>query len=487
MDEASHDCSYLEALEAMRDMVLIKGPASRLLWANKSFRDYYDMSELQLRDVIDGPQSDPDDTQQYVRDDQRAFDLADHLDVPSEAITDSEGVVRNFHTIKSPIFESGEVARMVGVSRLLDDDESVDREMSHVEAKALAKPLRLLTSAFPLAIALTDTLGRVVSTSPEWRATFNEVEGDLEADRLTSIPEFESPLSLARDEGASSALQVQLPRSGGLLTLDIRIGPWKYDDGSVGGAIVLAIDVTAEAERQAELEMMIDKRVQAEASLRQINDDLEHFVHIAAHDLREPARRQLMLTDLLMEDHGEELSPALVGQLERLRDQSRKMLAMITGFRELSGLMGPSVELSDIDLPRLVAEVASEAIPADELKGVFISLPETVRGYSTLLSALFKNLLENAVVHGTMPLDLRIEHFVEDGTTIFSVSNGWIGDATVLDGSRLFKPFVRDHKTSEGSGLGMSICKRVVERHRGQIWLEPNDRFDVRFTLGDQL
>lgn len=485
MHDTTHECAYLDILEAMRDMVLLKGPASRLLWANKSFREYYGMSESELREVLDGPQSDPDDTQQYVRDDQRVFDIADHLNVVSETVTDVNGVVRDFQTIKSPIFENDEVARVVCVSRLINDDESMTRRLSHIDAKALAKPLRLLTSAFPLAIALTDTLGRVVSTSPEWRSSFDEVEGEPAIDDLTSIPGLEDPLVRALSEGASSAVPVQLPSGDGLLALDVRLGPWRYDDGALGGAIVLAIDVTAEAERQSELEMMIDKRIQAEMSLRQINDDLEHFAHIAAHDLREPARRQLMLTDLLMEEHAAEISPKLLGELERVRDQSRKMLAMITGFRELSGLMGPSTELDDIELPNLVDEVVRQIIPANELDGVFVSVPGTIRGYSSLLSALFKNLLENAVLHGAKPLNLRIEHFVEGDVTTYSVSNSWSGDERLLDSSRLFKAFVRDHKTSEGTGLGMSICKRVVERHRGQIWLEPGERFDVRFTMGE--
>ncbi|MEL6349549.1 MAG: PAS domain-containing protein, partial [Myxococcota bacterium] len=110
------------ALDSMRDMVLIKGPQSQLLWANRAFLDLYGMTREALRDMVDGPQSDPDDTMQYVRDDALVFQVANHVDVPSESVTDHHGVARLFHTIKSPMRIDGRVVMSVGVSRRHDDD-----------------------------------------------------------------------------------------------------------------------------------------------------------------------------------------------------------------------------------------------------------------------------------------------------------------------------------------------------------------------------
>ncbi|MEL6985113.1 MAG: PAS domain-containing protein, partial [Actinomycetota bacterium] len=252
------DCGFREALDAMRDLVLIKGPESRLLWANAAFRELYGMTEEELRDLIDGPQADPDDTMQYVRDDRTVFATADHLDIPAEQVTDAAGVADSFHTVKSPIIEDGEVVRSVGVSRRHADTEISSRRLSHDDAKALARPLRLLTSSFPLAIALVDVGGRVITTSPQWRETFGSHAVSLDDHLLRSLPSLADLTPVMADalqDGRSGILQVEQPVDGEVRILDLRVGPWHYDDGSVGGAMVLAIDVTDEANRQRELEV----------------------------------------------------------------------------------------------------------------------------------------------------------------------------------------------------------------------------------------
>lgn len=415
----------------------------------------------------------------------------DHVDIASEAITDADGVVRYFHTIKSPIIRDGAVVRSVGVSRRLDDAEIITKGLSHADAKALVKPLRVLTTAFPLAIALTDVHGRVVSISPEWKSLFGDLAGNppsrpSEVD--VGLKPVDEPLSRALRHEELSSVEAVVDVDSGRRILDVRVGPWSYDDGSLGGALVLVIDVTDEAERKAELVTTVSKRLEAERLLREINDDLEHFVHVAAHDLREPARRQLMLTDLLVDEYGADLDEEILGHLERIRGQSRKMLAMVDGFRHLSRIAGPSIELTDVALVEVVDELLGELVPRGAVDiSVAVDVPESIRGYPSLLRALFGNLIANALEHGPRPLDLRIVRELVDGRYEFSVSSDSVGEVSPAASVNLFKPFVRDSATAEGSGLGMSICKRVVERHKGRIWLDTHDRFDVRFTLGERV
>lgn len=605
MDPSAQSCLYREALDAMRDLVLIKGEESRLLWANRAFRDYYGMTEEELRNLIDGPQSDPDDTMQYVQDDRIVFATADHLSIPAEQITDAAGAVASFHTVKSPILEDGQVVRSVGVSRRNADTDISTRQLSHEDAKALARPLRLLTSSFPLAIALVDVGGRVISTSPQWRETLGADAVSLDDHLLRSLPqlaELEPVMAEALDAGESGIRQMALAVDGDTRVLDFRVGPWHYDDGSIGGAMVLAIDVTDDANRQRELEVAnerfdlvlagssvgiwdrpdieeddeywsdrlfellgyepgeiqasaslffdlvhpddrptfnqnqakrrasgelfdtefrlrhksgdyrwyrasgkasvgragrrtrmvgsvqdIDDRKKAEQRVRHVNEDLEHFVHVAAHDLREPARRQILLVDLILGQHGDLLEPALRRPLEQIQDQARKMMAMVTGFRSLTGIAGPTLDLETIDLGPLVGGVVGDLVGPDEQVEVSCSIDGEVVGYPVLLEVLFRNLIGNALAHGQRPLQIEIGEASEAGRRIFTVANTSPGGSGGDGRDRLFKPFVRDDAGSDGSGLGLSICRRVVERHRGEIWIAPShDRFIVRFTLGEQ-
>lgn len=605
MDPCDEQCDYREALDAMRDMVLIKGPESRLLWANEAFRTYYGMTVDELRNLIDGPQSDPDDTMQYVRDDRMVFNTADHLDIPAELVTDAAGVAASFHTIKSPIIEAGQVVRCVGVSRRNEDTLIAGRGLSHDEAKALARPLRLLTSSFPLAIALVDDGGRVVATSPLWQSTFGSTGRAIDARLLDGHPELSDladPLAAALEHDRSSRLQIDIEVDEDLRVYDLRVGPWHYDDGSTGGALILAIDVTAEANRQADLEASnerhqlvlggasvgiwdkpsiardeeywsdryyellgyepgeiaastsavmeaihpddrqraaqaladhyatdatfdleyrmrgksgtyrwyrasgkvardgngdptrmvgsiqdIDSRLQAEQDTRRVNEDLEHFVHVAAHDLREPARRQILLIELMLARHGDHIDEDLRRQLEQVQDQSRKMLDMVTGFRSLTGIAGPTLEVETVDLAALVDGVVTELIDPDDDVDVSLRLQSEVLGYPTLLEVLVRNLIGNAVTHGPRPLKIDISEYCDGAQRVIAVVSTANRRAGPGSDDELFKPFVRRDPSAPGSGLGLSICRRVVDRHRGKIWIEPSDdTFSVHFTLGEQ-
>ncbi|GAB4211524.1 MAG: PAS domain S-box protein [Roseiflexaceae bacterium] len=117
---------YTQALDSVPDMVLIKGPQSRIVYGNQAFRDYYGMSQEQLRDLIDAPFNAPDHTQQYVLDDAQVFNTGQTLTIAREPVTRFDGAVRFFHTIKSPLYdETGVVAYTVGISHDITNREQI--------------------------------------------------------------------------------------------------------------------------------------------------------------------------------------------------------------------------------------------------------------------------------------------------------------------------------------------------------------------------
>ena len=596
------DASLLEsALNSMRDLVLIKGPRSQLIWANTAFLDYYGMTPEDLRDIVDGPQSDPDDTLQYVRDDALVFELETHVDVPVESVTDHRGDQRAFHTIKSPIVIDGSVAMSVGVSRRHDDSQ-VTVSPSHVEAKTLSKPLRLLTSAFPLAAAIVDVRGRIVTASPVWQDWFGAAAGGADtffADGYPQLATIAPDVSSAMRGVESPVRRVGLQTRRGPSDHEFRLGPWRYDDGTIGGVLILALDVTDEAAqtnrlreanerfdlvlggasvgiwdwmdvardaqywsprfyhllgyRPGEIEPSrssfgellhpddqertgalivqhiesgepfdidyrlrsqsgalrwfrgsglaaradsggptrmagsiqdIDARIRSQQAIERMNEDLEHFAHVAAHDLREPVRRQRMLIDLTIEDHGDDIAPELRRDLESIREQSENMLNMIAGFRSLTGFSGPALQLESFDLQAMAERIVGELLPDDQAGDAAIDLPGALSGYPVLVDILLRNLVQNAARHGSHPLQLTFATRQQDAKTIVVVENSWSGDPDGFS-DRFFQPFVagRDRETS---GLGLSICRRVVDHHRGWIRAEPRPgTFRIEISLGN--
>lgn len=130
--------SYRQILDAITDMVLVKGPNSRILWANQAFCNYYGMTAEQLKDLIDSPIMPPDQTKQFIRDDEKVFRGGVPLNIPSEAVTRHDGEIRFFHTVKSPIFDKdGKVIQSVGVSRDISDrlykEEKIQEMTDHLK------------------------------------------------------------------------------------------------------------------------------------------------------------------------------------------------------------------------------------------------------------------------------------------------------------------------------------------------------------------
>ena len=178
--------TYRQMLDAITDMVLVKGSGSRIMWANKAFRDYYAMTNDQLRDIIDAPFNPPDYTQQYVKDDAYVFNSGKTLMILEEPVTRHDGEVLLFDTIKSPIFNvAGEVTMTVGVSRSASDRKQVESTLREVaeREKAIAKIIQRIRQTLDIKqifSATTEELQQVLLCdraviyrfNPDWSGEF---------------------------------------------------------------------------------------------------------------------------------------------------------------------------------------------------------------------------------------------------------------------------------------------------------------------------
>jgi PAS domain S-box-containing protein len=117
-------------------MVLVKDRNYRLFWANKAFRSYYNMTNEELKGILDSPINKPDFTKQYNKDDYYVLNTGKVLDIPEEPVTRHDGHVALFHTIKAPLFgENGEVVKSVGVSRDITERKQTEERLHQSEAK----------------------------------------------------------------------------------------------------------------------------------------------------------------------------------------------------------------------------------------------------------------------------------------------------------------------------------------------------------------
>jgi rsbT co-antagonist protein RsbR len=121
---------FCQSMDLLDEMVIIKGPKSRIVYGNKAFRDLYGMSLEQLHGMIDAPFNEPDYTQQYIRDDEQVFTTGQPLEIPIEHVVRHDGALRHVHTLKAPAYNSaGQISHTVAVIRDITDHMQAQTEL----------------------------------------------------------------------------------------------------------------------------------------------------------------------------------------------------------------------------------------------------------------------------------------------------------------------------------------------------------------------
>jgi PAS domain S-box-containing protein len=209
--------------------------------------------------------------------------------------------------------------------------------------------------------------------------------------------------------------------------------------------------------------------------LARSNQELEQFAYISSHDLQEPLRTISNYTKLFQEEYKGRLDADSDLYLEFINGATSRMQSLILDLLKYSRV-GRNKEVSEIDCNKIVQDVLLDmTVALDESKAKVIAdrLP-MVKGYSDLQS-LFQNLITNAIKFRKKDVDPVIHITAQEKHTewLFSISDNGIGiDKKYYD--RIFNVFQRLHTAKEypGTGIGLALCKKIIELHRGEIWLE---------------
>jgi PAS domain S-box-containing protein len=273
-----------------------------------------------------------------------------------------------------------------------------------------------------------------------------------------------------------------LRRDGSEFPLEISLSPMTLDDGET--LIISNVrDVTA---RKA-----ADERLRAVAAdLARSNAELEQFAYVASHDLQEPLRMVASYTQLLARRYEGKLDADADEFIGFAVDGARRMQQLINDLLTYSRVGTRALLLEAVDTNGLVDQVASDlaaAIAESKAMVTRDNLP-VVWGDSIQLHQLFQNLLANAVkFHRPAETPrVHVSAVQEHGAWRFSVTDNGIGmEPQYLE--RIFVLFQRLHSRADypGTGMGLAICKKIVERHGGQIGVSsaPGQGTEFHFTL----
>jgi len=389
-------------------------------------------------------------------------------------------------TIKTPIHSSsGDIVGILGIGR-----DITERKKAEETVRASEEKLRGLFELSPLGIALTDMKGRYVEFNEALRRICGYSDEELRTLDYWAL----TPKKYEMDEARQLA---SLERTG-------RYGPYEKEyrrkDGSLiplrlngillkgeNGVSYIWSIIEDISERRHNEEIVR----QQSADLHRSNAELEQFAYVASHDLREPLRMISSYIAILEKRYGDLFDADAKDFIYFAKDGAKRMDQMVLDLLDFSrvGRMSDpfaALSLKEVidtaigDLKLTIEETSAEVVSSNNLPTVTGSRGELIR--------LVQNLIGNALKyrHPNRSPWVSITVASENAELVLSVSDNGIGiDPEYFE--RIFNIFQRLHTREkyDGTGIGLAVCKKIVEHHGGRIWVEskPGQGSTFSFTL----
>lgn len=345
------------------------------------------------------------------------------------------------------------------------------------ERKRAEERFRLVVESAPNAMVLINHEGIITLVNKQTEVLFGYQRNELVGSKLEIlIPDrfadhhpghrntfFKNPQ--ARSMGAGRDLFAK-GKNGKEILVEIGLNPIESPDGQM--VLASIIDIT---ERKTQ-ETALKKQIELESK----NKELEQFAYIASHDLQEPLRTVSNYMTIFQEDYLEQLDENALKYIRLVNDATRRMSALVKALLEFSRL-GHNRKLVRINVKKLIDNVIADLQTIIEISNTSISVEEVpeLNVYEVELGQLFQNLITNAIKfqkEGSRP-EIQISARKVNENIQFSVKDNGIGIAP-HHFARIFDIFQRLNPANRygGNGIGLANCKKIVELHRGEIWVE---------------
>jgi len=359
---------------------------------------------------------------------------------------------------------------------------ALDKGRSRTSASASAAPLESLLDRAQMAVFSATAEGRLLNASPGFLQILGAA-GLEEATRLDLRPLLSAAAGQGSVNGGTpepgAAREVRLRRADGRPIWVEVIGAVVRDaDGTrIDG---LVEDVTTR--KQAD-----DETALRSAQLRRANEELLQFASMASHELQAPVRMVERYTQLLKEDYGAKLGPSGDELADVVVGAARRLRLLIDDLLTLSRVESRERRVETVAAEGLLDRALANLEDAIEESGAAVThtpLPE-VEAEPSLIVQLLQNLIANAIKfrgHETPRVHVAARRGPREW--IFSVRDNGLG-IDPADAESIFAIFKRLHPEIPGSGIGLAICRKIVERHGGRIWVEsePGHGSNFLFTL----
>ncbi|MFK7833633.1 MAG: PAS domain S-box protein [Winogradskyella sp.] len=282
-----------------------------------------------------------------------------------------------------------------------------------------------------------------------------------------------------RKKGQSNSYELKVKIKNGDIRHWLISGAPNYDlNGKVVGSIGIHLDITDLKSLEIQKEKLLVK-------LEKSNDELQEYAHIVSHDLKSPLRSIDALVNWLKEDNKDKLDEVSLQNFKHIETTLEKMEQLITDVLNYSSVGSDNNETSDVDTDTLVSDLISILYVPEHIEVKVLNQLPIIKGDRTKLQQVFQNLISNAIKFtysdkGLVEIDVisKLDHYE------FSVKDNGIGIEKKFH-DKIFKIFHSLNKSKDSTGIGLSIVKKIVNLHDGEIWLdsEPGKGSTFYFTL----
>jgi hypothetical protein len=274
---------------------------------------------------------------------------------------------------------------------------------------------------------------------------------------------------IGRGESVEHFETIRVRKDGTYIDVSTTVSPIRDSSGAIVGVSKVARDIS---ERKRAERRLADKVEE----LARSNRDLEQFAYAASHDLQEPLRMVASYTQLLAERYGGKLDENADKFLGYAREGALRMQVLIRDLLAFSRVVQAGVTGKNVDCDVALEEALQSLTAAIEESGAVVThtaLPN-VWADQTQMAQVFQNLIGNAIkFRNGAPPKCAVSVEKSGRNWLFSVSDNGIGIAPE-DAGNIFVAFQRLHARTEypGNGIGLAICKKIIEHYGGTIWVE---------------
>ncbi len=331
------------------------------------------------------------------------------------------------------------------------------------------------------ALCIGDEHGRLSVVNPAFEALYGYGPGQMDGMAISALfteaerEEIAKIGARTQREGWHRFESTHVRRDGTTIPVLVELTSLGGIPEGQGQRFAAVHDISELVEARQAIQEQSEALRRANGQLQRSNVELQRFAYIASHDLQEPLRTVSSFCQLIQRDTRGQLDERSDRWFEFVVDGVARMQQLIVDLLAFSRLESRALKREPVELDRVVKQamlLLKDAIAGREDKFVVGALP-TLTGDTAMLLQLMQNLISNAVKFSPDGLDVHIDAERIDGAWRVAIRDQGIGikETFLEDAFEIFKRLEPRRKYA-GTGIGLAICRKVVERHGGRIWVE---------------